>query len=221
MQDNNPLPAHLRCTLAKKAKIGSTQDILKIAAPKSTQFLYNAMRVGPRVILRSAFELLKANTLTRILSAAVLLSIDTVSLIKGRISYKQYIINVTLALMLVVGGTAGWFIGGHVAAQTLIENAAIGILAALAGAGIIGAGAAYVWEKFIKLFFRSDTEEMIDLFNLEFYNHVTEHKMGEENIAKLRDSIELTTQTTKEMFICKDKKSFARNIICQAAEKAN
>ena len=219
MQDSNPLPTHLRCTLKKPTKIASTEDIVKIAAPKSVQFLYNFISIGPRVILRSAFELLRANTITRVLSCAVLLSIDTVSLIRGRISVKQYLINISLALMLLVGGTAGWIVGGHIVSLTIIENAAIGILAALTGAGVFGTGLAYACEKIISLFFKGDTEEMLEIFNQEFYNEVSARCLEEDEIAQVRDSIELTPQVTSEMFVCEDKREFAKTIICPAIDR--
>ena len=219
MQTANPLPEHLRCKLKKNSKLASPKDLLKVAGPKSAQFLYNAMRVGPRVILRSAFELLRANTITRILSCAVLLSIDTVSLVRKRISLQQYLVNITLALLLLVGGTLGWTVGSQVVALTLIENAAIGIIAALAAAGIFGAGLAYAGEKIISLFFKGDTEKMVELFNLEFYCEVTARRLEEEEIAKARDAIELTPKVASEMFACEDKSAFAKSIICPAIEK--
>ena len=219
MSDKNPLPPHLRLCITKKPKIANTQELLKIAAPKSTQFLYNLLRVGPRVVLRSAFELLRANTITRILSAAVLLSIDTVSLAKGRISKKQYLINISLAFMLLFGGTAGWILGTAVVGLVLIENAAIGILAALIGAGTVGGAVAYLWERFIALFFKGDAEEMVDLLNQEFYREVSARCLKEEEILEVKNCIEFTAEATKEMFVSEDKNAYARNIICHAIEK--
>ena len=219
MTDTNPLPHHLRCRVKKKSKIANAQDIVKLAAPKTVQFLYNFVTIGPRVILRSVFQLLRANTITRILSCIVLLSIDTVSLIRKRISLKQYIINVSLALMLLIGGTAGWVFGGYLVGMTLIENAVVGILAALIGAGTLGAALAYIWEKFILLFIKGDTEEMLEIFNFEFYTEVTANCLDEDEIAIARDSIELTPEVTSEMFVCDDKKDFAKSIICPVIEQ--
>ena len=217
--ESNPLPHHLRCTVKKKTKIASAQDMVKIAAPKTVQFLYNFITIGPRVIMRSVFQLLRANTITRILSCVVLLSIDTASLIRKRISLKQYLINISLALMLLVGGTAGWVFGGYLFGMTLIENAAIGILAALIGAGVLGAGLAYIWEKILSLFIKGDTEEMLEIFNHEFYCEVTANCLDEDEIAVARDSIELTPEVTSEMFVCEDKRDFAKSIICPVIEQ--
>ena len=219
MTYTNPLPPHLRCTIKKNSKIASKQDIVKIAAPKTVQFLYNFVSIGPRVIMRSAFQLLRANTITRILSCIVLLSIDTVSLVRKKISLKQYLINVSLALMLLIGGTAGWIAGGHLVGLTLIENAAIGIIAALIGAGILGAMLGFLWERFLSLFLKGDTEEMLEIFNHEFYNEVTANCLDEDEIAIARDSIELTPEVTSEMFVCENKRDFAKAIICPAIEK--
>ena len=219
MTEANPLPPHLRCTIKKKSKIANAQDMVKIAAPKTVQFLYNFITIGPRVIMRSVFQLLRANTITRILSCVVLLSIDTVSLVRKRISLKQYLINVSLAFMLLVGGTAGWVFGGYLIGMTLIENAAIGILAALIGAGALGAGLAYIWEKILSLFIKGDTEEMLEIFNHEFYNEVTANSLEEDEIAIARDSIELTPEVTSEMFVCEDKRDFAKSIICPVIEQ--
>ena len=218
MLDANFLPPHLRCTLKKKSKIANPQDLFKVAAPKSAQFLYNAIRIGPRLILRSAFELLRANTFTRVLSCIVLLSIDTVNLVRGRISKKQYFINISLAFMLLVGGTAGWIVGGHIVSLILIENAAIGIIAALIGAGTLGTALAFFWEKFISAFFKGDAEEMLEIFNQEFFYEVKHECLDEEEIALVRDLIEFTPQVCSEMFAHEDKKNFAKAIITSAIE---
>ena len=219
MTDANPLPPHLRCTIKKKSKVANKQDIIKIAAPKTVQFLYNLISIGPRVIMRSVFQLLRANTITRILTCVVLLSIDTVSLLRKRISLKQYLINVSLALMLLIGGTAGWIFGGYLVGMTFIENAAIGIIAALIGAGILGGAAGYLWERFISFFLKGDTEEMLEIFNYEFYHEVTANNLDEDEIALARDSIELTPEVTNEMFVSEDKKNFAKSIICPVIEE--
>ena len=218
MTNANPLPPHLHCTIKKKQKIASKQDIVKIAAPKTVQFLYNLISIGPRVIMRSVFQLLRANTITRLLTCVVLLSIDTVSLFRKRISLKQYAINVGLSLALLIGGTAGWIAGGHLISLTLIENAAIGIIAALIGAGIFGTALAYGWERFISLFVKCDAEEMLEIFNQEFYSEVTANCLAEEEIAAARDRIELTPEAACEMFACPDKKDFAKGIICPVIE---
>ena len=199
--------------------MGSPGGIVKIAAPTGAQMFYNALRVGPRVILRSAFELLRANMVTRALSALVLLSIDTISLVKRRISLKQYIVNIGLASMLLVGGTIGWILGGHVIALVLIENAVLGIVAGLIGAGAIGAALASLWERLVSLFYKGDNAEMLERLNAVFAEEAAKARLTEDQIALVKDCIEITHETIRSMFTSADKDSFAREIVCAAIRK--
>jgi len=171
--------------------------------------LYNAMRVGPRLILRSAFELLRANMITRVISVAVLLFIDKFSLLKGRISLKQFVINVTLALMLLVGGTAGWVLGSHVL-SLLVESLVLGIIAGLIGAGILSAVLSFVVNKIIHLFVQDDTEDMLDIYNQCFAALAKEHMLNQDEICTAADNICMSKDLIREIFTEKtDRVSFA------------
>jgi len=188
----------LQLTIQKK-KIGSANDIARMAAPKTAQMLYNALRVGPRLILRSAFELLRANMATRVISVVVLLVIDKFSLIKGRISVKQFIINVTLALMLLVGGTAGWMLGSH-ALSLIIENLILGIIAGLLGAGILSALLSFAVNKIIHLFVQDDTEDMLEIYSQCFAALAEEHMLNNEEICAVTDSICMSRELISDIF---------------------
>lgn len=202
----------LKLEMQKKSKINSTSDIARIAAPKAAQFFYNIVRVGPRVILRSAFELLRANTITRILSAVVLVSIDTVNLVRRRISFKQYTINLVLAVMLMVGGTAGWMLGSEIVG-VFVENVVIGVLAGLIGAGILGALLAVGWEKLVKLFFKDDLEDMLDICTKVFTDIAYEYDLNQEEVLEIKNEFKITAKTLEEMFVQKDRQKFARERI--------
>ena len=205
--------ADLKLQVKKKSKIGSPGDLARVAAPKAAQVLYNTLRVGPRVILRSAFELLRANTITRILSAIVLISFDTVSLFRKGISLKQYVINLGLALLLMVGGTAGWVLGNDVIGAVLLENVVLGIAAGMTGAGIFGGLTAYAWERGIKLFIQDDTADMMDICNKVFAKMLEEYKLKEAEAVKLIEDIVITPNNIKEMYRQKDREAYARKII--------
>ena len=203
----------LRLEVKKRAKISNVNDVARIAAPKTAQILYNALRVGPRVVLRSAFELLRANTITRLLSAVVLLSIDTISLARGRISKKQFIINIVLALMLLVGGTAGWMLGQEVVSIILLENVVLGMIAGLAGAGILGALLGVVWEKIVKIFIHDDSEDMMDICNGIFTGLAQENLLTAGEIDDAKEQISITSSVLRSMFINKNRTEFAKEII--------
>jgi len=203
----------LKLCVRKKSKAGSTSDIARMAAPKAAQVLYNALRVGPRLILRSAFELLRANMITRLLSAVVLLSIDTVAFVRKRIFKKQYAINVTLALMLLVGGTAGWYLGNNVIALVIAENVALSIVAGIVGAGILGVTLGNVTEKILGVFIKDDTADMLDVCNQVFCELAAQHCLSEEEAHEAIDVINISNATIKNMYASPDKEAFACGLI--------
>ena len=196
-----------------KLSLATPTDIARLTAPKAAQFLYNILRVGPRVILRSAFELLRANTITRVLSAIILLFFDTINLARGRISFKQYIINLTLALLLLVGGTAGWELGNNAVSLILIENMVIGIVAGLIGAGILGALLAVSWDKIVKRFIRDDEADMMFICNQIFDSIIKSDNLTREQAKEAAQKIKITPHLLRLMFAEKDREQFARRII--------
>ena len=192
-----------------KKKIGNANDIVKLAAPKTAQVLYNAMRVGPRLILRSAFELLRANMVTRVISVVVLLAIDKFSLIRGRISVKQFVINVALALMLLVGGTAGWVLGSHVLGL-VVENIVLGIFAGIIGAGVLSAVLGIVVNKIIHLFVQDDAEDMLEIYSQVFAALAYEQQLNIGEIEAAKESIAMSQQMVKDIFVEEDRMAFAK-----------
>ena len=208
----------LRLTIMKK-KIGSANDIARLAAPKTAQMLYNALRVGPRLILRSAFELLRANMVTRVISVVVLLAIDKFNLFKGRISVKQFVINVILALMLLVGGTAGWVLGSR-ALSLMLESLVLGIIAGLVGAGIISAGLSFLVNKLIHLFVTDDTEDMLDIYSQCFRALATEHRLSMDEINAAIEAIGMSRELVQAIFTEKENRpAFAETIISPHVEE--
>jgi len=197
----------------QKKTIGSANELARMAAPKTAQILYNAIRVGPRLILRSAFELLRANMITRVISVAVLLVIDKFSLITGRISVKQFIINITLALMLLVGGTAGWMLGSH-ALGLIVESLILGIIAGIAGAGILSAVLSFIVNKIIHLFVQDDTEDMLDIYSQCFAALAKEHQLNSAEIDAAISNIAMSQEMVRDIFTQKtDRPAHARTII--------
>lgn len=203
----------LKLNIQKKSKIVSPSDVARVAAPKAAQFLYNMLRVGPRVILRSAFELLRANTITRILSAVVLIFIDTISLVRKRISLKQYVINLVLAVMLMIGGTAGWLLGNEMVSLILLENVILGIIAGLIGAGILGAFLAIAWERFIGLFVQSDAADMLDICNRVFADLVRQYALTRDEVEAVKEQVIITPHMMMQMFSQKNREAFAQRFI--------
>jgi hypothetical protein len=209
----------LRLTVKKKKKLGNVRDIAKMAAPITASMAYNAIRVGPRLILRSAFELLRANIITRVLSAIVLLSIDTVSFIRKRISLKQYVIDVTLAVMLVVGGTAGWALGSRVGA-IMLENMILLLIAGMIGAGVLGALLGAVANRIIGLFVQDDNADMLVICNKVYDGLTEEYALSEPEISEVTEQIYICDKMLKDMFCERNREQFARAYIQPYCEEA-
>ena len=205
-----PPPESCKLNAKKKTMLTSPDDIVRMAGPKAAKILFNALHAGPRVILRSAFELLRANTITRLLSAVVLLAIDTFNLIKGRISKKQFVINTMLAVMMTIGGTVGWLLGTQTIGLVLIENALLGVLAGIAGAGLLGAGLGMIWERVVRLFVRDDTQDMMEILNHEFANLSREYLLSTREVEDLADAIVIKPKKLKAIFAQCDRSQFAR-----------
>ena len=196
----------------QKKKIGSANDIARLAAPKTAQMLYNALRVGPRLILRSAFELLRANMVTRVISVVVLLTIDKFSLLKGRISIKQFVINVIMALMLLVGGTAGWMLGSR-GLSLVLESLVLGIIAGLVGAGVISAVLSFLVNKLIHLFVTDDTEDMLDIYSLCFKQLAAEHLLNNDEIDAVVEAIGMSREMVQDIFTHKEDRTVFANAV--------
>ena len=132
-----------RIELKKSKGILPKKGLLKLILPKLTKMAVNMVQVGPRVILRSTFQLLRANIWTRIVSTVVIIAIDLIQFLRGRISTKQFIINLLLSFTLLFGGTARWMVGTNSVLGIAAENTAIWIIAGIAGAGVFSA--AWIW----------------------------------------------------------------------------
>jgi hypothetical protein len=201
-----------KITVRKKTKVANVNDLVCLGAPKLAQVFYNALRVGPRVVLSSVFEFLRANVITRILSALVLISIDTVRFLRGRVSRKQYFIDVALALTLLVSGTAGWFIGSNFIGMFL-ESMVLGIAAGIVGAGVLGAVIGGVCEKTISRFVQGDTADMLEICNDTLAELAAEYKLNEDEVCECAEAAAIDPKTVSEMFLQKDRAEYARKTI--------
>jgi len=123
------MPATIRKpkTLSEKIK---QKGISKLVFPKASQMLTNAIQLGPRVVLRSATQLLRVNPLTRIVSVTSLTFIDIFLLAKKRISLSQFFINLTYSFTMFAGSTIGWYAGSHIAGQ-ITHDVALAFLVSL------------------------------------------------------------------------------------------
>jgi len=187
----------------KKILKGS-DAIVKLVAPKVVTAGVNVMQMGPRIILRSTVELMRANLFTRILSCITILIFDIFDLSRGRISKTQFGANVVLSLLLVVGGTVGWNFGGRWIIFEMLGGMA-DIIGGMIGAGIVVVFSNFVFNKASKQLIESDADKMwkiIDPF-VEL--------LPEEAHAPVRKSI--TGSCLKKMYASEDRMAFAEDLV--------
>lgn len=196
--------------ILKKFKTG---NLLKLIFPKVATMALNFFRIGPRVILRSAFQLLRTNIWTRLLSTILLLLFDFYSFFKGRISRKQLFIDLILSLSLLVGGTAGWVAGTSGALLIVAENTFLFIVAGLIGAGVISALMDRVSRKILSFFLSNDVEDMLIVINEEFVEMATEYELTHEQACGIAKVVEVDEQICLTCFTKSDRKKYVRKIL--------
>ena len=203
----------------KKSKFGSKDDVVRMVAPKAAQVVYNILTIGPRLILRSVYMVMRVNIVTRLISVLILLVFDTYSLLRKRISVKQFLINVSLALMLLIGGTAGWY-GGQGILAYFFDSIVIAIIGGIIGAAALGLLFGGLLEKIIKKFFTDDTQDMLEICNKVFCELAQDYKLDETQAEKACESIEIDSTTIKKMYASADKIAYARGVMKEYFEGA-
>jgi len=210
-------PNTRRIQLAKK-KAGvlgkfNKGNLVKLVFPKLATMVINLVRIGPRVILRSTFQILRTNIWTRLISTILLVSIDLYSFIRKKISKKQLAINLILSATLLAGGTAGWFFGTNSVLAIVAENTVIWIIAGLAGAGILSAVLDKLCRKVLGRFLKSDVEDMMEIINEEFECMIREHALDDVQADAIAKAIQISEKTCLSCFCKADRKKHARGVL--------
>lgn len=199
-------------TKSLKEKLAE-KGLLKLLLPKVSTVFVNMLHLGPRVILRSAFQLLRANIFTRIISTAIIIMIDLLSFIKRKISFKQLIINLVLSAMLLVGGTAGWYLGTDTIAAVVAENTVLWIIAGILGSGVLASVLDTIARKVLGKIIRNDIDDMLILINQGFEDMVKDCMFSEEEADKLAQSIEIDSKICLQCYQAKNRTEYISNFL--------
>ena len=209
-----------RIGLRKKKGLLPGKGLAKLVVPKLATMVMNLVVIGPRIILRSAFQLLRTNIWTRIISTIVLVSFDLYSFFKKKISKKQLIINMILSLSLLVGGTVGWVFGTNSVLAIVAENTIIWIAAGIIGAGIASAVFDTLCRKTLGRFMKSDVEDMLDFINAEYELMVEEQGLSDGEADELAKNIAIDDKICINCFSKADKKKYVREVLMPYFNKA-
>ena len=196
--------------MSKKFK---TENLFKLIFPKVATMAMNFVRIGPRVILRSTFQLLRTNIWTRLVSTILLVFFDFYSFIKGRISKKQLFIDLILSLSLLAGGTVGWVVGTNSALLIVAENTLLFIVAGLIGAGVISVGFDRCSKWVLGIFLSSDVDDMLIVINDEFCLLVNEYDLSNEQACDIAKTVKIDENICLTCFTKADKKKYVRKIL--------
>jgi len=188
-------------------------NVVKLTLPKLATMGINLVRIGPRVILRSTFQILRTNIWTRLISTFLLLFIDLYHFIRKRISKKQLMINLILSATLLIGGTIGWVFGTTSISTIVLENTVIWIIAGLAGAGVLSAILEAFCRKVLGRFLKNDVEDMLDLINEEFECLIVEYALDDEQAEVIASTITIDDKVCLDCFCKKDKKKYMRGML--------
>ena len=186
------------CAFSGKDKLHlSSEHIAKMTAPKIVQVFYNVLSIGPRLILRSVIQLLRANIVTRLLSAVTLVIIDTVCFNRKWITRKQYIMNVILALTFLVAGTYGWYLGVWFAGLILFEGIVAEIIMGIIGAALISSCLGFAIERIFKKITTSDEDDVRDEFRKALYAEACSNQLSTEEIECVEDKIKINQRLVR------------------------
>ena len=188
-------------------------NLAKLILPKLATMAINLVSIGPRIILRSAFQILRTNIWTRLISALILVFFDLYRFAKKKISRKQLFINLILSAALVVGGTTGWIFGTYSIERIVAENTVLWIVAGLIGAGVLSTIADNIGKKILGRFIKTDIEDMLDLINEEFEQLACEYALCEEEVDAIAKEVELSDKICMDCYSKGDRKKYARKLL--------
>lgn len=188
----------------KKAFRKKKDTLVKVVAPKVVTALANILRLGPRMIFRSAVELLRANLVTRILSCLSLLVLDVADLSRGLISLPQFVKNVMLSALLVVSGTLGWNLGSR---WIMLEffGGFVDIAGGIIGAGIMSFISNLVLDKVSGALVESDAQKMWKILD----PYIDALPEDEQEYAREH----VTAACLKKMYAAEDKQVYAAELV--------
>ncbi len=170
--------------------------------------------------IKYAAKILKNGALMTAITLGILEIKDISDIIQGRISKEQFLKNLSIALVSLLGGGLGALGGGAVAGTIVAPGAgtAIGaLLGSLAGASIGGAVTSGIVSHFIK----DDAEEMFAIIETEFQKLGEEYMLNQNEAAMVAEQLQksLDNDKLKDMFESEERNQFARNLLEPLFEK--
>ena len=204
------------------AMVGSSEAIVAFMGPKASAILINSFRHGSNIYgaaaMKSAAKLLRGNVITAGVTVVVLSSFDVANIFRGRISGKQLFKNLANTASTVGGGTAGW-LGGAAIGSALMPGVGT-VVGGLIGSIAAGAGAGKVSNAVLGSFIEEDADEMVRIIQKVFEELAVDYLLTQKEAEKSVDRLgeKLDGKKLKDMYACKDRKEYARNLLVPIIE---
>ena len=204
------------------AMVGSSEAIVTFMGPKASAILINSFRHGSNIYgaaaMKSAAKLLRGNVITAGVTVVVLSSFDVANIFRGRISGKQLFKNLANTASTVGGGTAGW-LGGAAIGSALMPGVGT-VVGGLIGSIAAGAGAGKVSNAVLGSFIEEDADEMVLIIQKVFEELAVDYLLTQKEAEKSVDGLgeKLDGKKLKDMYACKDRKEYARNLLVPIIE---
>ena len=157
-------------------------------------------------------KLIRSNIIANAAVVLVLSSDRIFQFFRGRISAKQLFKDV----MTIAAGVGGGTVAG-MAAGAAIPLPGTTLIGGMVGAAIASKGANAVLSRFIE----DDAVALLKIINQEFVPLAQEYLLSEEEMNIVIEDIkeELVQEKLLQMYASKDKKAFAKNLLCNCIEK--
>lgn len=197
--------------------------LAKAMGPKAYAVIANAFRSGSSIsgaaAINSAAKLLKGNTISAVVTTAVLTLFDVSDIVRGRISGKQMLTNFAKTSSTVVWGSAGW-VGGS-AVGSLVMPGVGTVVGGLIGSLAAGGGAGFLIDKVTGKFVDSDAENMMEVIQEVFLDVCEEYLLNQDEAEKVSDELaeKLNDKSLKQMHASDDRSTFAKGLIEPLAQK--
>ena len=216
------LAAQVGRTGVEQGLRGTTDWVVWQLGPKATSWIANGLYEGAPIYGTSAAnrlsKVLRGNLVSGAAAVMVLSAADLIRLLRGRMSVRQMLKNLTSTAVGVAGGSVGWLLGSAAGASIGSEIPRVGprlgrAIGGITGAIVFGSGASRAAGAVLDRFIEDDAEEMMGIIEESFGELAHRYVLGEREANAVLDRLLGTDDLSgrlRDMFAAEDRPEFAR-----------
>ena len=201
---------------------GITDWVVWQLGRKATSWIANGLYEGAPIYGASAAnhlsKALRGNLVSGAAAVIVLSAADLIRLLRGRMSVRQLLKNLTSTAVGVAGGSVGWLLGSAAGASIGSAIPRVGprlgrAIGGITGAIVFGSGASRAPGAVLDRFIEDDAEEMMGIIEESFGEMAHRYVLGEREANAVLDGLLGTDdlpRSLRHMFAAEDRPEFAR-----------